>query len=279
MKIREGRDESMKEIIKRNWKKVVSFVLAVAMVATYLPTDMTEVKAENTSVSFSLASAAPQEAEGRYLITVNVSGVSIPNYATGWENMAYLDGVEKTGTGDTSGFAYVYVNESQMYILLKYDYVQSGANASSAIGSHQFIIPEGTVIPFGGVTMELSKDFVLDINGSTVTESTTSLGTLTYQSGTAGNHDGADDCCYINMSISGVSNTRNGWYGTNTIEVDGTRVSSSNIYYVASNGTDVTLRIRYSAIKEALGDRKSYRCDSSICACSKRRRRPRRYIY
>ena len=228
-------------------------MLVVAMVVTYLPTDMTEVMAENTSVSFSLASATPQDTEGRYLITLNVSGVSIPNYSTDWENIAYIDGVEKIGTGDTSGFAYVYVNESQMYMLLKYDYVQSGASASSAIGSHQFIIPEGTVIPFGGVTMELSKDFVLDINGSTVTESTTSFGTLTYQSGTAGNHDGADDCCYINMSISGVSNTGSGWYGTNTIEVDGIRVSSGNIYYVASNGTDVTLRIRYSAIKEALG--------------------------
>ena len=114
----------MKEIIKRNWKKIVSFVLVVAMVAAYLPANMTEVKAENTSVSFSLASAAPQDADGRYLITVNVSGVSIPNDATGWES---------------HGVSFHYLDET---LLAKYGYVKEGHIGCGKCEYEYLILPK-----------------------------------------------------------------------------------------------------------------------------------------
>ncbi len=175
----------MKTIIRGYWKKIVANLLVLMMVATCMPTHMREVQAANSEVEFSLSNVGVQDGEERYLLTVDVSGVTLSDFGTGWDNTALLDGVQKTGTDDSCGFAYVYKGEKTLYLILKYEYIEPGKKEASEVGQHQLVIPKGTVIPFGNVTMELSHDFSLLIHGTSVIETSAPATTHTHSSVTS----------------------------------------------------------------------------------------------
>ncbi len=151
-------------------RQVLAMSLVIALVLGLMP--MASARAETeTEVTFTLGETkAAQDFAGRYYIEIDVAGTAIPNYGTDWNNTIIVDGQEKTGVSDQSGLAYVYVNESTIAMLLKYDFVQSGATTCSDIGTHTITLCEGQVIPFGGLTLKLKEELAINLNGGEITE-------------------------------------------------------------------------------------------------------------
>ena len=64
----------MKEIIKKHWRKVVSFVLVFVMVATYLPAQLNEVEAA-TTLNISTASGGWYSENSRWHINLGMDEI------------------------------------------------------------------------------------------------------------------------------------------------------------------------------------------------------------
>ena len=155
--------------MKKKWKRVMSFVLAIGLVLGLMPLSNAMAGTE-TEVTLSLGTdSRAQDPEGRYYIAIGVEGATIPNCGTDWTNTVTLDGQEKTGVSDQSGLAYVYVNSNTIAMLLKYDFVEPGATTYSEIGSHTLTLREGQLIPFGSLTLQVKEEFTINIHEGEIT--------------------------------------------------------------------------------------------------------------
>ena len=161
---------------KNHIRSLLGMLLALCLLLTMLPVMGLSVFAAETPVTLTLASAAAQDSETRYLLYFTLSGATVDDLVGSssgnlWNNnTVYVDGV-----ATTTGVNYVKSGE-KLLLCLKYEAVQSGSTTGASITEHILKIPAGTVLSY---EYTVAADLYFRIKGTSVTALTPATLTVT----------------------------------------------------------------------------------------------------